>query len=370
MDKLTQATAFYHRSTAQSEPERSYSLLAYLYSQSVIRHTSLLFAVWSAKGWGPHAFGKMVHPGPNPYLPSTTATSSTDRNGVTVTIVNGTKRASYAELERLTTITGITRTQIAGILAQAHGPWLLHLAARERIAILQTVAGMFGTLGYQRKEAYILRELLGSIMDLIVCGREENSGARANTAGLGIRGAPVGSSTTTPGTVGVRENPRVEGNESLLRIIKHICRVHGVDIESVKLIDRSILGAATSNGDSADDEDGDELSDSATDPFGWPELQIGIIREAIAVAEALPGRCTLLQVHAGYGTESLAADYPSVAQFSLSSLKTLYPVMSQNDQLHLYRTANRALTTAIRRGDRRTVEYWAGKPIVSIEMLP
>ena len=25
------------------------------------------------------------------------------------------------------------------------------------------------------------------------------------------------------------------------------------------------------------------------EPYGWPELQIGIVREAIAVAEALPG---------------------------------------------------------------------------------
>ena len=153
---------------------------------------------------------------------------------------------------------------------------------------MQTVAGMFGALGHLRKEAYILRELLGSIMDLIVCGREENSGARASGAGLGIRGAPVGNNTTTPGTVGVRENPRVEGNESVLRIIKHICRVHGVDIESVKLVDISTLGATT-NGDATDDADEDEPSESPADPFGWPELQIGIVREAIAVAEALPG---------------------------------------------------------------------------------
>ncbi|KZT67733.1 hypothetical protein DAEQUDRAFT_792472 [Daedalea quercina L-15889] len=334
VDKLTQATTLYHRSTPHSEPDRSYPLLAYLYSQSVIRHTSLLFAIWSAKGWGPHAFGKMVHPGLNPYLPSSSAST----------------KASYADLERLTTITGITRTQIAGILAQVHGPWLLHLAARERIGTLQTVAGMFGALGYLRKEAYILRELLGSIMDLIVCGREENSGARASGAGLGIRGTLVGSSSTTSGTVGVRENPRVEGNDSILRIIKHICRVHGVDIESVKLVDIGTLGT-TATCNAADDAEEEDLSESPADPFGWPELQIGIIREAIAVAEALP-------------------DYPSVAQFSLSSLKTLHPVMSQSDQLHLYRTATRALTTAIRRGDRRTVEYWAGKPIVSIEMLP
>ncbi|KAH9926207.1 TRAPP II complex [Fomitopsis serialis] len=340
VDKLTQATSLYHKSTPHSEPERALPLLAYLYSRSVIRHTSLLFAIWSAKGWGPHAFGKMVHPGANPYLSSSTALSNTDHNGVTVTVVNGRTRASYAELERLATITGITRTQIAGILSQVHGPWLLHVPARERIGVLQTVAGMFGALGYLRKEAYILRELLGSIMDLIVCGRGESSGARASGVGLGIQGAPMSKASTTSGTVGVRENPRVEGNESVLRIIKHICRVHGVDIESVKLVDIGAL-AAESNGDAADDAEEEDSTEPPQDPFGWPELQIGIIREAIAVAEALP-------------------DYPSDTT----------PVMSQSDQIHLYHTATRALTTAIRRGDRRTVEYWAGKPIVSIEMLP
>lgn len=63
-------------------------------------------------------------------------------------------------------------------------------------------------------------------------------------------------------------------------------------------------------------------------------------------------------------------DYPSVAQFSLSSLKDLHPVMSQGDQHHLYNTAARALATARRRGDDRAVAYWSGQPIVSIEVLP
>jgi hypothetical protein len=31
------------------------------------------------------------------------------------------------------------------------------------------------------------------------------------------------------------------------------------------------------------------LDDLLEDPYGWPELQIGIIREALSVAEALPG---------------------------------------------------------------------------------
>ena len=63
-------------------------------------------------------------------------------------------------------------------------------------------------------------------------------------------------------------------------------------------------------------------------------------------------------------------DYPSVAQFGLSSLKTLHAVMSHGDQHHLYGTAARALATSKRRGDPRVVEYWSGKPIISIEVLP
>ena len=64
------------------------------------------------------------------------------------------------------------------------------------------------------------------------------------------------------------------------------------------------------------------------------------------------------------------ADFPTVAQFALSSLKTLQTVLSSGDQYHLYSTATRALMTARRRGDPRAVEYWSGRPIVSISVAP
>jgi hypothetical protein len=63
-------------------------------------------------------------------------------------------------------------------------------------------------------------------------------------------------------------------------------------------------------------------------------------------------------------------DYSAVAQFSLSALKTLHPLLTSQDQQHLYATASRALATAKRRGERSTVDYWSGKPIVSIEVTP
>ncbi|GBE81971.1 TRAPP II complex [Sparassis latifolia] len=344
-EKLAQATALYFKSTPQTDPETSHSLLSYLYSQSVFRQSCLLFSVWSAKGWGSLAFATMLQPSSSPNAQNIDSSTATKAR----------TSSSFAEVERRSSITGISRAQIAGTLSQVHGPWLLHLGPRDRIKVLQTLAGLYGALGYHRKEAYILREVLGSIMDLVVCGREEGGGANTSRTGLGL-GIGVGKVTTIQGTVGVKLNESAVGNESVLKIVRHICRVHGIDLEAVKLVNPANRLQARF-GEDSDDVDADVVGpaddavDAIEEPFGWPELQIGIVREAIAVAEALP-------------------DYPSVAQFSLSSLKTLHPVMSHNDQHHLYRTAARALATAKRRGDERTVEYWSGQPIVSIEVLP
>ncbi|KAI0670282.1 TRAPP II complex [Trametes maxima] len=346
-DKLTQAIALYQKATPTSEPEATLSLLAYLYCSSVLRHSTLLYSVWSSKGWGPLAFTTMIQPGPSPFIPATLSNNASPTSAASA-------RNTFAALERLTSITGISRAQIATSLSQAHGPWLLHLDPRERVRVLQSMAAMYGSLGHVRKEAYVLREVLGCVLDLIVCGRDERGtgSARVLSAGLTARNTSLGG-TAAQGTVGIRENERTDGNESILRIVKHVCLVHGIDLEAVKLLDVNSPPSRNSQQSQAseDAELDEDIVNSAQEPFGWPELQIGIIREAIAVAEALP-------------------DYPAVAQFSLSALKLLHPVMSPSDQHHLYSTASRALLTAKRRGDRRVVDYWSGKPVVSIEVLP
>ncbi|KAI0703613.1 TRAPP II complex [Cytidiella melzeri] len=332
-DKLSQATSLYYRAAPQSDTDSSYSFVSWFYARAVLRHTYILYACWSAKGWGPLAFSTLLLAVPPPTLLEDTVTDAKKM-----------KRMSYGAFQRLTTATGISRSMIADILSQSHGPWLLHLGTRERITILEHVAAMYGILGYQRKEAYVLREVLGCVMDLIVCGREETGGSRIAGTGLGIQGVDVGNGSQ--GSVGIRTNDNTIGNDSVLRVVKHICKVHGIDLEAVKLEshpDHSSQPLPTH--DTAVD------TNLFQDTFGWPELQIGIVREAIAVAEALP-------------------DYPSVAQFSLSALRTLHLVMSQGDQHHLYNTALKALSTAKRRGDSRCVEYWSGQPLVSIEIVP
>lgn len=231
----------------------------------------------------------MLQPGANPYLPPTL--SHAEHN----TLVN---------LERLSFVSGISRSMVAGLLAQAHGPWLLHLGPRERLEILETMAAIYACLGYERKEAYVLREVIGCIMDLLVCGREESRGSakpspRSSGTGLGIRGVDFGDKnpSTERGNVGVRANDSVEGNESILRLLKYVCRVLGIDLEAVKLV--NTYSDEPSAGDEEQEKSrstvsplqlDEDILDMTQDIYGWPELQVGVVREAIAVAESLPGK--------------------------------------------------------------------------------
>lgn len=258
------------------DQDQQYPFLTYLYITCVLRHTSLLYSVWSAKGWGPVAFTTLVDPGPTPRIPPT---------------LSHPDQLSFVNLERLSITSGIKRSQISEVLSQAHGPWLLHLGSRERITVLQFIAAMYGYLGYKRKEAYVLRETIGCVMDLVVCGREHYDDYRLSSAMPVVIGADA--SVSSAGTLGVRESEPTEGNEGVVKLVKYICKIHGVDLEAVSVVETG-LEAIRPRDSRKNEKRESEVppapeDDLPKEPIGWPELQIGIVREAIAVAEALPG---------------------------------------------------------------------------------
>ena len=215
----------------------------------------------------------MLQPGPKLYVPP-----ASDESG------------KWVNFERLSAIAGISRSSISAVLTQMHGPWLLHLGQRERISILESMATFYARLGYQRKEAYILREVLGCLLDLLVCGREEDGYSHPSgippTAGLSTHNLhPVSGASW--GAVGVRVSESVAGNDSILRLLKYVCKVLGINLDIVGLVQDS-LRRTSGLPPSLNDYDEDIVRE-LREPSGWPELQIGVVREAVAVAEALPG---------------------------------------------------------------------------------
>lgn len=154
----------------------------------------------------------------------------------------------------------------------------------------------------------MLREVVAAVMDLVVCAREETTqsvgkemmASGTSGSGGGSEHGLFSGAGTEKGMVSIRESENAEGNDSMLRLVRHVCEVYGVDLDAVKVLSGELgtvgkkgKGKAKENGDGDGEEmdpaEAEALDDGKRHLYGWPELQVGAVREAVAVAEALPG---------------------------------------------------------------------------------
>lgn len=253
-EKLLRAASLYASAVDVAGGEEYLPELSALYVEVCLRHSSLLYSIWKASGWNSFCFDLLRGE-------SRVHRLSYPEN-------RGGPSANNAKYHKA--VIGISRSDISGALAQAHGPWLLHLYHRDRIEMLSRVSSMYAGMQYKRREAYTLREILACLMDLVVQGREE---ARMATELQTSVQVPV--KIDNQGCIGIRENDTITGNDSLLKLVKYICDIHSVDLDSVAFADEA--------------PNVSESYKAAAKPSAWTDLQVGLVREAIAVAEALPG---------------------------------------------------------------------------------
>jgi hypothetical protein len=149
--------------------------------------------------------------------------------------------------------------------------------------LLAALAGFYSCLGFKRKEVYILRELISVVVDLIVLAREERRemhAARFSVADGKLSDLAASSHIT------IRDHQLTDGNDSILRILTYICSIYGVNLHAIKL-------KSTDASEPSKEDDG--RLDFVREPsYGWAELQLGVVRESLAVAEALPGELGIL----------------------------------------------------------------------------
>ncbi|KAI5122948.1 hypothetical protein M0805_006829 [Coniferiporia weirii] len=330
-DKLSRAITLYSGAADIADNEGCMSDLSFLYVTACLRHSSLLHSLWLSKGWSTFTFSALL-------CGETLTRSSADVSGA---------GDSISHTGYLNTVAGISRSDISAILAQAHGPWLLHLGFRERIEALRCVAGVYSSLRYKRKEAYILRELLACLMDLVIHGREE-----AMDPSEPMPDIHSANLIDVHGSIGIRERDNVAGNASILRLVKHICEVHGIYLNSVGFIGDEGSNTARQSYPSSGAHYTDQVyRRTPLTQYVWPDLQVGMVREALAIAETLP-------------------DYPAVASFALSALRSLHSRLEPEDQFHFFTASARAMTTVRRRGDERKLEYWPAEVVASIKFMP
>lgn len=357
-ERLLQASACYSRAAIPFGDEESFSNFAYLYISAAFRHTSFLLAIWANSGWNSKALTVLLRGKPE------TINVSLPLGGL-----------GNLKVERPSNIAGATRADISMSLSQAHGPWLLQLGPRERIDALRFMADTYSSLGYYRKQAYTLRELLACVLDFIVQGRDEKLSVTApSTAGESskhdsfLTDSPPGDADNRA-KVGYRPKDDIEGNDSILRLILHVCEIHGLNLNAVSFCPVSEESRPSTSSTSPFDARG-RLHQETTNMHGWPGLWVGLAREALAIAEALPGTAALQRCLSRSVPDYLLEDYSAIATFALSSLKQLFMILEPEDQYHFYTSSARAMATVQRRGNDRKLKYWPGPLVASIRVAP
>jgi hypothetical protein len=220
----------------------------------------------------------------------------------------------------------------------ALAPYHHALTKAERISLLVEAVWLARWLNLPRKEASAIRTLVKRLSAVVVEGREESRKAlKAGTEGQNKEaesavGLGLGMPVQTP-RVAVRRKESTEGNASIIELLERLLSIVGVDLLSF-------------NADPLPISKGPQGRH-----YGWPELQVEIMKEAITISESLP-------------------DHPTILRFCLSALNGLYPYLSPASQAGLAKMFAPSLGVIRRRGiDIGQTPWWIpGKVLLSIEV--
>ncbi|OCF43922.1 hypothetical protein I317_02192 [Kwoniella heveanensis CBS 569] len=337
-------------------------LLAYLHTGLSLRITHFVLLIWAAGGWGSIALSSlMTHTLPRSFPPPLQSHETTDLSG---------RRRRHRSLALLSATSQLSRQSVFAHVEQALGPHHRAMTKTEQLTIHTEAIWLARWLDLPRKESAITRDVIKRLAILIVEGREENrrmgaagfsrtkmatptsalldenkSDAAAAAVGLGL-GLPVASQN-----VAIRRKESTEGNSGIVALFERACQVMGIDLLSFDHDDFATSSHKHTHSITQHDSDSPSSTTKREPRFGWPELQVELLKDGITVSESLP-------------------DHPSIIRLALSALNGLHGYLNPQSQGMLSKMYPSALATARRRGmDIGGMPWWIpGKIVLSIEV--
>lgn len=292
-------------------------------SETVIRLSSCLTALHICEGKVDKVFLEMVVSGKFPAKPLTTS----PRLSVTP-----------------------TRSYIVNLLFKAFPSSIAELLTTvDRAVILAGIASVLGTLGFQRKKAMVVRELVSVLISGLVEARTRGAAEVGihPAAGLVALDAVNGQGNGS-GALELGESDIEQGVDAFLGLL---CRTYG--IVGYDGASTPQPGSSLSSGDSNDAVISRIQNQSAARHFGMPMVKINILRACINFSEALP-------------------DFNGVLRFSSDLLRTAgsgvapgprredaAPIISREEQLRLATNVSKTSALSTRLGlGHLSAEYW------------
>ncbi|BGP16900.1 hypothetical protein JCM10213v2_004908 [Rhodosporidiobolus nylandii] len=352
-DRLSQAIALYEKmltpldrppDASHLDPDRAHPLI---YTEACLRCAHFLLAVHEAHGVMSKALERLVTSSSPPPSPSP----------------SDAEQARTARLTSLSPSNTVPRSSIATWISSAYSPHLTTLALPHRLRLVAEITSLFGRIGYRRKEAFVLRELAALCADGVARRSvdvfpaapgippsiaEESEGIdplSASPAQPNGKGRPSPHRLASGSVVRTAYDPA--GNDSIVRITEKVCEAFGIQVapRMARRAGGGGMGEKAEKRQSLIQGRTLELLESEVGTFGWPGLQVGVLKDAIGIAEALP-------------------DYQAAIRFTITALRSLSDTIPPFEQYELSQHIPRVFSAATRRGAAFELEYWGPTQLV------
>lgn len=293
-ERLSQAITLYSKmlpplSTSDDhlpvDPDRTYPLV---YAEACLRNARFLLAVWESGGWIEKALERLITPPPN----------------LRGDAVSSAAHAAAARTTSMAPSNTVPRSSIAQWVSMAYSPQLATLPLPLRLRVTGEISSIFAKIGYRRKESFVLREI-AALCGEGVAGKgievysaavtiarppsaieeeDEDTGgdARPRTFTRDVAQSPALASIDRLASI-VRTTSDTQGNASIIRVAEKVCEAFGIQV--------------VPRGSKEQSEDEGQRQSLLQIPLvgeqervGWPALQVGVLHDAILIAEALPGK--------------------------------------------------------------------------------
>ncbi|KAI0188713.1 hypercellular protein A [Astrocystis sublimbata] len=222
------------------------------------------------------------------------------------------------------------------------------LTTTDRAIVLSGIAAILSTLGYHRKKALVIRELISVLIGGLVEARTRGAAEVGihPAAGLVALNAINGHGKGA-GALDLNEGDIEHGIDAFLVLL---CRTYGVvGFEDAK----SAPGDSTTPRDLDEDVISRINSQSATRQFGFPNIKLNIARACINFSEALPDFHGVLKASSDLLRTAGSGVAPGPRQENAA------PMISRDEQMRLITNISKTSSLSQRMGlGHLSAEYW------------
>ena len=312
-----------------SETPRDYTH-PLLHAGACLAYARFLHAIWASSGWNGECFDQLLAGGMPPAL--------------------GGGTPSPAEYAQFSALSGVYRHEVAAAADAAVTQSLRVLSAADQLAVLGEVAAVLAQLGFARRHAHVVVQLHAVLARVL----SHSFGARADMPidlGVPARLVPAGTHDSSPALALAMQAADTYGVNLLSTPVCGLPPTHALAKARARVINARY--APLIAGDVRAELARLETHDPRVAPrFGWPALQVHLVKALAALAEAL-------------------SDHVTMVFFGALLLRNYAPVLGAHEQAALYAGLHAVLPAARASAPALALAYYGPPDLVAaLEVRP